>query len=61
MAATWNSTGIAWQHCRSKKKALRAVQYYGEAFASSRDYISQAAGEAAQACFAGLRFPAVEA
>ena len=46
---------------RSKKKALPAVQYYGDAFARSRDYISNSAGEAAQACFAGLRFPAVEA
>lgn len=46
---------------RSKKKALPAVQYYGDAFTSSRDYISHSAGKAAQACFAGLRFPAVEA
>jgi hypothetical protein len=46
---------------RSRKKALRATDFYSRAFAHSRDYISAAAREAARACFARVRSPAVEA
>ena len=46
---------------RSKKKALRAAAWYADAFARSRELISPAASEAAQACFARVRSLAIEA
>ena len=46
---------------RSKKKALRAAELYAEAFHRSRNHISSAARNAAAACFARIRSPAVEA
>jgi hypothetical protein len=36
---------------RSKKKARRAAEWYADAFAPSRDYMSAAAASAAQRCF----------
>ena len=46
---------------RSRKKALRATEFYSQAFARSQDYISTPALEAARACFARVRSPEVEA
>ena len=46
---------------RSRKKALLAAEWYGDAFANSREYISSGAWEAAELCFAGIRSPAIEA
>jgi hypothetical protein len=46
---------------RSKKKALRAAEWYPDVFARSRDYLSAGAREAAHACFARVRSPAIEA
>ena len=46
---------------RSRKKALRAVEFYSQAFARSRDYISSAAIEAARTCFARVTAREVEA
>lgn len=46
---------------RSRKKALRAAEWYPDAFARSREYISYGARRAAQACFARVRSPAIEA
>jgi hypothetical protein len=46
---------------RSRKKALRATDFYSRAFERCRDYISAPAREAARACFARVRSPVVEA
>lgn len=46
---------------RSKKKALCAAEFYSQAFARSRDYVSSSARDAAEKCFARVRSPAVEA
>lgn len=46
---------------RSKKKALRAAEWYPDAFARSREYISAGACKAAHACFARVRSPVIEA
>ena len=46
---------------RSMKKARRAAEWYGDAFARSRSTISAAAGNAAAACFANIIAPAIEA
>lgn len=46
---------------RSRKKARRAAEWYGDAFARSRSYISAAAGNAAAACFANISAQAIEA
>ncbi len=39
---------------RSKNKARRAAEWYGEAFARARDYISPLAARAAEQCFAAV-------
>lgn len=39
---------------RSKKKALRAAQWYPDAFARSRGYISAPAARAAERCFSAV-------
>lgn len=45
---------------RSKKKALRAVAMYADAFARSRELISPAASQAAKTCFARVSCVEVE-
>lgn len=39
---------------RSRKKAMRAVAFYSQAFARSRDYISSPAAIAAESCFSAV-------
>jgi hypothetical protein len=39
---------------RSRKKALRAAEFYSQAFARSRDYLTSSATRAAERCFATL-------
>ncbi len=46
---------------RSRNKARRAAEWYGDAFARRRGYVSAAAGEAAAACFANISARAIGA
>jgi hypothetical protein len=46
---------------RSNRKALRAAEFYSQAFSRARSYISAAAHDAARACFAKVRSREVSA